>query len=365
MNFAKLYKTDSKGKTREWFVEVIDCGTYADIEVNHGELGGKMQTKITHISSGKNIGKANETSYLDQANSEAQSKWNKQLDKGYSLTGTKTFLPMLALSFDKQKDKVVYPCYVQPKLDGLRCWIAWDETLERPVARSRKGKEWKSIIHIIESVKEFLVKNKNIILDGEIYCDPQIMSFQGILSAIKRDQPNEHSLSASFWCYDLYDINNPNLIFKERSAIINTINSDVFFVKVDTFLANNPADIIAYHKAFTTVNGYEGAMVRNIDSVYKVDGRSSDLLKLKYFQDAEYKIVDKTIDKNGECVFVCLDEKLNETFECKPEGSHEERVQYLEDDNIGEYLTIRFFELTDKGIPRFPVGVAVRLKEDF
>ena len=73
------------------------------------------------------------------------------------------------------------------------------------------------------------------------------------------------------------------------------------------------------------------------------------------------EIVDKTEDKNGECVFICLDKNTNKTFSCKPEGSHELRVQYLEDDNIGKFLTVRFFELTDEGIPRFPVGVYVRI----
>ena len=40
-------------------------------------------------------------------------------------------------------------------------------------------------------------------------------------------------------------------------------------------------------------------------------------------------------------------------------------MQYLEDDNIGMLLTVRFFELTDEGIPRFPVGVCIRNNGDY
>jgi hypothetical protein len=34
------------------------------------------------------------------------------------------------------------------------------------------------------------------------------------------------------------------------------------------------------------------------------------------------------------------------------------------DSNIGNMLKVKYFELTDDGIPRFPVGLGVRLTED-
>lgn len=356
-----LYKSDSKGKIREWQVQVYDHNIYAEIDVVHGELDGKKQSKTTLIHVGKNIGKTNETSYLEQAFLEAKSKLSKQLDKGYAfrLDAKKSFLPMLAHEFKKHEKKVKYPCYVQPKLDGLRCTIALES--DNVIARSRKGKTWNTIDHILDSVEKFLVANPSYILDGEIYCDSSKLSFQEICSAIKRDEPNDRSKLAEFWCYDLYDTNQPDLTFTERTKLIPSNLPS--FVKVETTECSDLTSVHAQH-AINVSLGYEGSIVRTANGKYKVDGRSHDLLKLKDFQDAEYLITNKYEDKNNECVFVCLDQATGKTFSCKPEGDHNLRVSYLHDDNIGQFLTVRFFELTDEGLPRFPVGVCIRFDLD-
>lgn len=354
MKFDTLYKIDSKDKIREWNVYVNDLGDHAEIVVVHGAKNGQMQRKVTEVWEGKNLNKANQTDYLSQSISEAQSKWNKQLDKGYStIIGEKEFLPMLAKVFSDQEKNVVYPCYVQPKLDGCRSTISFEDKV--PVARSRKGKRWNTIEHILDSIFNYIKYNPDIILDGEIFT--KAISFQEIISAIKRDEPNDKSLLAEFWCYDLYNKNKPNLTFKERMELIPDLPYP--FIKVETVLCNNREEIFSAHKRFLK-EGYEGSIVRNSNGIYKVDGRSSDLLKLKDFQDAEYLIIAKELDKNMECLFLCLEKKSGKTFNCKPEGTHEERVQYYKDDNIGKYLTVRFFELTDEGLPRFGVGVGIR-----
>lgn len=356
-NFPRLYKTDSKGKTRIWQVEVIDKTYVSVIVVTHGELLGKQQVKETVINSGKNIGKANETSCLEQANLEAQSKWNKQIDKGYSLDGkSNNFLPMLAHKMKDHAHKIKYPCVVQPKLDGLRCFIYWDSNLKKPVAKSRKNKEWKAIPHIIQALHKFFEDNPNIILDGEIYCDPKVMDFQEILSAVKRDKPNDKSALAQFWCYDAYDMSNSDLSFGERWKLI----PEKLVIKVDNTICESMIEIQNQQIHNTTVICVEGSMVRNIDSPYEIDKRSYNLLKLKDFDDDEFEIVGKKEDKNGECVFECWSKEANKSFECKPKGTNEERVQYLLDDNIGKMLNVRYFGLSQDKIPRFPVGIYIR-----
>jgi DNA ligase-1 len=357
MNFPTLFKIDTKGKVREWEVLVEDNGDYAEIFVTHGEHGGQKQVKSTIVEYGKNIGKANETSYLEQAYSEAKSKWDKQHHKGYSVNGTKQFRPMLANDYKKHFKKVKYPCYVQPKLDGFRCTLQLEN--DKVVGRSRRGIEWKTIDHILISVTDYLKQNPYYILDGEIYTDK--ISFQKICSAIKRDEVNDESLLAEFHCYDLFDTTRPEITFEERFSLIPKLDSP--FINVFTNLCLDKNEIVKYHDEYVA-KGYEGAIIRNKLGKYKIDARSSDLLKFKNFEDAEYEIIGINEDKNGEAVFLCIDTMLNKTFSCKPKGTHEERVEMLNEDNIGKMLTVRYFELTSDGIPRFPVGVAIRLEQD-
>lgn len=92
--------------------------------------------------------------------------------------------------------------------------------------------------------------------------------------------------------------------------------------------------------------------------------RSYSLLKLKDFQDAEYRIVD-IIDGDGSdknlAIFV-LETDNGSRFNCRPEGSQENRAElYINRPKLlGKYLTVRFFELSKDNIPIFPVGVSIR-----
>jgi hypothetical protein len=55
-----------------------------------------------------------------------------------------------------------------------------------------------------------------------------------------------------------------------------------------------------------------------------------------------------------------------QSFKVVPQGTMEERQETYKnaDKHIGDWLKVKFFELTDDNIPRFPVGLGVRLLED-
>lgn len=136
----------------------------------------------------------------------------------------------------------------------------------------------------------------------------------------------------------------------ETNSIINL---------VETSKVHSKEDIFSKHKEFVN-RGFEGSIIRNLDGLYKFN-RSYDLLKLKDFQDEEFLITDIREDKNLEAVFTCITKDKVE-FEVKPEGTHEERVKYLDRKNVGKLLNVRFFEWTtgDNPVPRFPVGIYIR-----
>ena len=351
-----LYKKDSKNKVRIWSVEVSNRGDYSEIKVTHGEEYGAKQEKVTKIFKGKNIGKANETTHYEQAVKEAESKYKRQLDKGYSDNPDNfVFRPMLAHRFDKFSHKVKYPAFIQPKLDGIRNCIYYDGKWK---SQSRNGKPVKMVEHILEEI-ESLNLPKNIILDGELYVHG--MSFQKIIGAVKRDTPNENTKDIVFHCYDIIDIDDLGMVYSDRLELIDLHFSSLkTIMSVRTDLINNNTDVWKLFDEYTRL-GYEGAIVRNANSSYKIDGRSYDLLKVKEFIDSEYKIINYNTDKEGGIVFVCITSS-GKTFNVRPEGTIEFRRKCIEnfDEIQNKMLTVRFFEYTDDGIPRFPVGVCVR-----
>ena len=110
--------------------------------------------------------------------------------------------------------------------------------------------------------------------------------------------------------------------------------------------------------------GFEGLMFRNAKGLYDVGQRSADLLKMKDFFDDEFEVIDFYEGEGREagCVMWRCKTKDGKVFGCRPEGTHEERAEFLKEakDYVGKMLTIRYQELTKDGLPRFPVGVAFR-----
>jgi len=116
-------------------------------------------------------------------------------------------------------------------------------------------------------------------------------------------------------------------------------------------------------------SNFEGIMLRNLKGGYKINGRSFDLQKYKAFMDAEFKIIgaEEGSGKNeGMCSFICTTDSGGK-FNVMCKGNECVRRKYWEDwqagtINIGDLLTVEFFEWTTSEIPvpRFPVGKALR-----
>ncbi len=110
-------------------------------------------------------------------------------------------------------------------------------------------------------------------------------------------------------------------------------------------------------------DGYEGIMLRNKDGLYS-GVRSPSLQKYKCFFDDEYEVVGY---KEGEgleegCVIWICQTKSGQQFSCRPRGTREERMELFSrgDEYVGKMLNIRYQELTDTGLPRFPVSTGFR-----
>ena len=84
--FQKLYKKTSTGAIQEWTVSVEELNGVATIINNYGQVDGKIQESREQVPEGKNTGRANATTALEQAEAQAKSRWEKQLKKGYAQT---------------------------------------------------------------------------------------------------------------------------------------------------------------------------------------------------------------------------------------------------------------------------------------
>ena len=368
MNFSTLYGKSTNGKIKEWSISVLKMGDgTCYIETEHGYVEGKKQVDQRLVSSGKNIGRSNETTPYEQACFEARSAYNRKKDDGYfedknqiPSVDAGMFLPMLAHRYDKHSSKINFPCWVQPKLDGVRM-VAKKEG-NRVIMWSRKGKEI-DIPDRISAQLNALLKDGQCV-DGELYVHD--WTFQRIISAVKKKRDDTDLLE-----YHIYDSPHPILEFEERVPTNNNYPDNCSNWKappenikvVKTYMAKDQGEFDSLEKQFVS-DGYEGMMARNQKSPYKYKHRSYDLQKVKRFIDKEFEIIggkDGTGREAGLVIFRCKT-KAGLEFDVRPMGSRESRESAFKNlsSYIGKDLTVRYQELTDDGRPRFPVGVSVR-----
>ena len=373
MNLPTLYGRSTNGKIKQWNISVLQMGDgTCYIETEHGYETGKKQLDQRFVGEGKNIGRANETTIYEQACSEARSAHSRKKDSGYvedknniPSESDGMFLPMLAHRHDKHSKKINFPCWVQPKLDGVRMIAKKEGGVV--TMWSRKGK----VIDIPDKINSQLcdMLSEGQATDGELYVHG--WTFQRIISAVKKKRADTDLLE-----YHIYDSPHPTLTFEERLPQYglsggmafpeycqswSIIGKNIKFVRTQSI---NSEDEFDAHEQHFVSQGYEGMMVRNQKSLYKYKNRSYDLQKVKRFVDDEYRIIggkDGSGREAGLVIFKCVTSDGLE-FDVRPRGSHEERRAMFKnlENYLEKYLTVRYQELTDDGRPRFPVGIAVR-----
>lgn len=348
-----LYKKDSKDKIRVW--KIYTQGS--TLLQESGLLGGKMLTN-SKVCTPKNVGKSNSTTGEEQVLLEMESEYKSKLDEGYFLTeeeakNNEVILPMLAKDYSLNKHKIDWSdCYIQPKLDGMRC-LAHINNGEVELI-SRDGKIINNMQHIINELSTI---KENIILDGELYAHG--LSFQENMKLIKKYRKGETENIK----YHIYDIVSSDS-FILRNKKIQSFNFDKYNYLYEVFtLCLNDEDELPVAHTTNIANGYEGSILRWGNEGYKLNSRSSSLLKYKDFQDIACTIIDVIPATQRPTWGVPVLKHKDITFEAGTRLSHSDREDLLtnKETYIGSTAEIRFFEWTDEGKPRFPVMVGIRL----
>jgi len=198
-----------------------------------------------------------------------------------------TFNVMLAHPVGKKEfDK---DSFIQPKLDGVRCYITQDG------AFSRNHKQFMNAQHILDELAPLFAKYPHVVLDGELYNHNYKDNFNKIISLVRKQTPSDAERNEAkviqFHNYDIFMPETPDNSFRNRNESIKNLHKE-FALQYCKIVETHEVSIIEsateWHKRFLEL-GYEGSILRN-NKPYE-NKRSYNLQKFKDFHDTEATII--------------------------------------------------------------------------
>lgn len=376
--YPELYKLDSKGKTRVWFMEQ-DGDKF---RTHDGILGGTVKASGWKTAKPTNVGRSNERNGVEQATFEIEARYTKQ-QKGYYYDseadihlGCRYVDPMLA---DKYKEFQVGE--IQPKLDGFRCIINKDGP------QSREGELLPGGRHIHRMLVErgIFERFPTLVLDGELYNHDYREDFGGLSSLLRKENVTDEQQAkiegvVQLHAYDIFLLTPypfKDVTPKTRQercaqlgAIIRLID-DPLVQQVPSYMAQTEGYYDQMHGSFVE-DGFEGSMWRDPFSLYERGERSKGLLKRKDFDEEEFTIV-RIEEGEGNWAgaakrVVCwlpgadqTEEPTDKnTFEAGLRGKYDANAKLLAERDEHKVVSIRYFGFTTSEIPKPRFGVATK-----
>ena len=209
--------------------------------------------------------------------------------------------------YQDRKDKIVFPVTASYKLDGVFAVVTNGKFC------SRNGNEFKAVNLLI------MAERYPEGTEGELY--NHRLSFEEIISAVKRDDPNELTNLIAFFPHAALE----SVKCKTHEELDKVLKAALYL-------------------------GYEGIVIYT----------GKELLKYKPFFDEEFEITG-CIQGKGKL------EGLLGTLECDNfkvpmNGTYEYLFSLWvgREDLIGKFVTVRYQNKTKNGIPRFPRGISIR-----
>lgn len=357
--FPTLKYKGSNCKERYWQVkvELNERTNTASIFKIYGLIEGKQQITAPTKVKGKNIGRANETTSLEQA---LKMALKMHIDQKNKYTINKS-MPIPVALRNRDKVEALYPLYAQEKRDGVRAVVYKDEKGDIKAYSRRK----KPIIlnpSILRDLK--LLPNWNgEYLDCELFAEGK--DFQTISGWVKKPVGR-----LKLYVFDNFKIDSKEL-FTQR-ATFNIPDSLKFVKKVPYVKVSNPEEENRFYKR--AIKTYEGIVLRR-DLPYEYsfckEIRSKNVLKRKPYKDAEYKLIDYKVGQGKEKnAIIWILEANGHPFSVRPKMSLKERIHIYKDikkNGFSKYkhkmLTVRYLRLSKKGIPMEPIAKAFRIHD--
>jgi DNA ligase-1 len=258
-------------------------------------------------------------------------------------TDGKSSAPPLLLANSWENDVDLDGWWMSEKLDGVRAWWTGTHFLSR-LGNVFHAPEW------------FIAGLPNMPLDGELWLARK--AFQRTVSIVRRQDKSD------LWQeirYVIFDAPRAKGSFEERyKGLFDMVRQHrPEFATVMRQARCTGIDALQAELARVESLGGEGLMLRQPGSLYEA-GRSSTLLKVKTFHDAEGKVVEHLPGKGrhtGRLGAVVVELPTGLTFSVGTGFSDTERQS---PPAIGSTITYRYQEMTDRGVPRFPSFVRMR-----
>ena len=260
----------------------------------------------------------------------------------------------------KLKELVAKGVWISPKLDGYRCLaIVNNGTV---TLLSRNGTEYHNFPTIVQSFERCFPTGQHV-FDGEIMSD----NFQAMQKTAFSNKSHKSVGDVKYHAFGYIDYNEWisqkfKMLTKERLALLEAVSSsfDNNLVKVDQIYRESLHDIYMLQTKWEMM-GYEGAMVLpNIP--YYLGKKSNRLLKFKTMLSQDCVVTGMYEGKAGTRLEglmggIVVRQENDEICECGTGFSDEDRKVMWENQElyIGNLVEVKYQELTNDGIMRFPV----------
>src|SRR6185436_8834677 len=247
---------------------------------------------------------------------------------------------LLAETWDNVLDLAGW--WMSEKLDGVRAY--WD------------GKQFLSRQGNLYHAPDWFTKGlPDVPLDGELWIGRK--KFQRTVSIVRRQDRSDHWKEVRYLVFDAPAHDNP---FEGRLAFVKkALGSGLKYAEAHEHVLCKDVDSLRAELARVEKLGGEGLMLRKPGSKY-VAGRSSTLLKVKSFRDAEAIVTGHQAGEGRHkgrmgALLVRLPDGTD--FAIGTGFSDSERSH---PPPIGATVTFRYQELSEAGVPRFPSWVGIR-----
>jgi len=207
---------------------------------------------------------------------------------------------MLAHDSANHEKKVKGKKLLEPKLDGVRCITVVDYESRVVTQYTRNGKVLDNFSHITEALEYYMDEiGRSYVLDGEVVSD----SFQDLMKQVHRksDVKAQDARLALFDIIPLVEWKKGESVQgqRRRSKMLETFKNIFADTKCIEIVPQTEVDLDTmvgevefkdYNKKMVE-EGYEGIMIKDIDSVYQCK-RSTAWLKMKPFIEVSLEVKD-------------------------------------------------------------------------